>query len=84
MACMHVQVRFASRQTSEFAEPEVIPVMGSYELRSLSRMHEGAVSAALATATGAASAAGAVSGSIVPAAAADVPVRAGCLFRCEY
>lgn len=54
-----LQVRFASRRAGHFAEEEVIPVVGSYELRSLSRVATSAPSAAVSTATGACNAAGA-------------------------
>jgi hypothetical protein len=76
-----VQVRFATRKMSDFGEQEVIPVMGSYELRSLSRdAHPAVPSAAVASATGAATAAGAVAqSSQVGPVPADISVRPSCL-----
>lgn len=46
MYCVLVQVRFASRSRDDYGDHEVIPVVGSYELRSLSRSHAAAASAA--------------------------------------
>lgn len=46
MYCALLQVRFASRSRDDYGDHEVIPVVGSYELRSLSRSHVAAASAA--------------------------------------